>query len=220
MTTYSQDTDAVGVLITTEFGGPPQNFPAGVPNFQGYGTSGQGVEAVYPYLYNPTVDVPPTDESEGALDLQEQEWVGEVQYLQENDPQFLTGADITADVVFENPLDTVNANAIDVGTNTVDYDRVSDVPSGGPFAYGVSEDAAPTSEATVVVADEQVSATNEVTVEAPAEVHVVAPESAESTEEAAEAVETTEVTAEPVEAPVVAPQDATVAPETTEAEGV
>jgi len=138
MTTYSTDVDAVGTLLTTEWGNPPQLQPAGVPNFQGYGASGQGIEEVYPYLYNPTVDVPPLDESEGGLNLQEQEWVGEVQYLQAADPKYLAGANITADVPFENPLDTLNENAISVGTHIVDYDRSNDVVV-GPIAYGVEE---------------------------------------------------------------------------------
>lgn len=110
MTSYSTDVDAVGTLITTEFGGPPQLQPAGVPNFQGYGAKGQGLTEVYPYLYNPTVDVPPQDEAEGGLALQEQEWVAEVEYIESVDPLLLAGADIGPEVVFENPLDTVSEN--------------------------------------------------------------------------------------------------------------
>jgi hypothetical protein len=152
--------------------------------------TGQGLQNVYPYLYDPTDFVPPTDESEGALSLQEQEYIGEVQYIQENDPSFLSG-EITQDVVFENPLDTLNENAIDVGTNVVDIDRVSDVPSNGPFAFGVEEHVEAT---TAEVADEQVSAS-----------------STEAVESAAEAVETTEAAPE-----VVAPA-AEASPSTTEA---
>jgi len=131
--TYSTDTDAVGVLITTEFGGPPVAT----------GLDGYKLKNVYPYLYNPTVYVPPLDQSEGALALQEQEWVGEIQYLDSVDEAFLDGGEIGADVVFENPLDTVadttGFHERSAGENVVDYDLGTDPAVSGGIAYGVTE---------------------------------------------------------------------------------
>ena len=83
MTTNSTDTDMSGTLLTTEWGNPPQSQPAGVDNYQGYGATGQGIEKVYKYLYDPADNVPPLDESEGGLALLEQEWVGEVEFIQQ-----------------------------------------------------------------------------------------------------------------------------------------
>jgi len=202
MTTNSTDTDAVGTLLTTEWGNPPQLQPAGVRNFQGYGAKGQGIETTYPYLYDPTDNVPPLDESEGGLALQEQEWVGEVEYLQANDPQFLAGADITADVPFENPLDTLSAAdtslaARSAGENIVDYDRGADAGAPGqPVAYGVTEESAP-EVAPVATETEPTTA--------------VAEAQAEDEAFSAPATEQTEVT-EPVVAPVAPVEDPTALP--------
>ena len=145
MTTNSIDTDMSGTLLTTEWGNPPQSQPAGVDNYQGYGATGQGIEKVYKYLYDPTDNSAPLDESEGGLALQEQEWVGEVEYLQEADPEFIEGGDITGDVVFENPLDTLSAadtstQESSAGENVVDYDYEED-PAVGQVAFGVTEGA-------------------------------------------------------------------------------
>ncbi len=140
MTTPSTDIDMSGTLITTEWGNPPQLQPAGVDNYQGYGASGQGVEKVYKYLYDPTDNVAPLDESEGGLDLQEQEWVGEVEFIEQADPEFIEGGDITGDVIFENPLDTLNKNAAGVGENDVDFDREVDPAVENPVADGVEEE--------------------------------------------------------------------------------
>jgi hypothetical protein len=211
MTTYSTDTDAVGTLLTTEWGNPPQLQPAGVPNFQGYGASGQGLEEVYPYLYNPTVDVPPLDESEGGLALQEQEWVGEVQYLQEEDPEFLEGADITEDVVFENPLDTLSAAdtslaARSAGENVVDFDREVDPGVDTPVADGVTEETTKVEEKEEVTPDIVEGAPllkSEAIVEAKAEDEAFSAPSDGQTE-----------ATEAPEAPVVAKADPTALPDT------
>ncbi len=143
----SIDTDAVGTLITTEWGNPPQLQPAGVPNFQGYGGTGiavQGVEAVYPYLYNSGVDVPPVDET-NPLELQEKEWVEQVDYIEANDPDLLNQENVSStEVVFENPLDTVEAEAAgipdaiyDVSHDTVD-DHGEDLLTEAPVEAGTA----------------------------------------------------------------------------------
>ena len=146
MTTNSTDTDMSGTLLTTEWGNPPQSQPAGVDNYQGYGATGQGIEKVYKYLYDPADNVPPLDESEGGLALQEQEWVGEVEFIQQADPEFIEGGDITGDVVFENPLDTLSdadtsAQERSAGENVVDFDREVDPAVTNPVADGVTEGA-------------------------------------------------------------------------------
>jgi hypothetical protein len=94
------DTDMSGTLITTEFGGPVVR--PGNPQLY-------NLKPVYPGIYNPAF-TPPPDQSEGGLALQEQEWVQEIEYLEAVDPDFLTGADIGTEVVFENPLDTLTEN--------------------------------------------------------------------------------------------------------------
>jgi hypothetical protein len=171
MTTPSIDTDMSGTLLTTEWGNPPQSQPAGVDNYQGYGATGQGLQKVYKYLYDPADNTAPLDESEGGLALQEQKWVGEVEILQQADPAFLTG-EIVADVVFENPLDTLNENARarSAGENIVDFDAVVDPIVPNPIAYGVTEET-PVVEDTVSEPTQEGTEVTEV-----AETPVVAPE--------------------------------------------
>jgi len=186
MTTPSIDTDMSGTLLTTEWGNPPQLQPAGVDNYQGYGAANQGVEKVYKYLYDPADNVAPLLESEGGLGAQEQKWVGEVQILQQADPAFLAG-EIVADVVFENPLNTLNeeTRARSAGENVVDFDAVVDPIVPDPIAYGVTEE---------TKVEETPAEAPQETVEAPvvAETPVVAPEP----------VEAPVVDEAPVEAPV------------------
>lgn len=138
MATYSTDVDASGTLLTTEWGNPPQLQPAGVPNYQGYGATGQGVEEVYKYLYDPTDNVPPQDEAEGGLALQEQEWVQEVVYLEDVDPEFIEGGDIGPEVVFENPLDTVDENATIASDET--FTVFTDGDASGPDESNIEVD--------------------------------------------------------------------------------
>jgi hypothetical protein len=69
-TPNSTDIDAVATLITTEFGGFSQYNAYQVKN-------------IYPYLYGP--DNPPSDLTT-ALAEQEAEWVDEVAFINENDP--------------------------------------------------------------------------------------------------------------------------------------
>ena len=112
--------------------------------------------------------------------------MGEVEILQQADPAFLAG-EIVADVVFENPLDTLNENARprSAGENVVDFDAVVDPIVPDPIAYGVTEE--------TKVEETPAEASQEV-VEAPvvAETPVVAPEP----------VEAPVVDEAPVEAPV------------------
>jgi hypothetical protein len=184
MTTPSIDTDMSGTLITTEWGNPPQSQPAGVDNYQGYGLG--GLQQVYKYLYDPADNTAPLLESEGGLAAQEQKWVGEVQILQQADPAFLAG-EIVADVVFENPLNTLNeeTRARSAGENVVDFDAVVDPIVPDPIAYGVTEE----------------TKVEETPAEAPQEV-VEAPVVAETPVVAPEPVEAPVVDEAPVEAPV------------------
>lgn len=86
----SIDTNASGTLITTEFGGPPQLFPANVPNYQAYQVSN-----VYPMLYSGTAS-PPFPYNMSPLAQQQYWWNKEVAYLQANDP-LLVGVESTGD---------------------------------------------------------------------------------------------------------------------------
>src|ERR1700723_2861397 len=96
---YPTDVDMTATLITTEFGGPAKT-PSNAAQPQAY-----NLAAVYPGMYNPAF-TPPQDESEGGLALQEQEWVEEITYLEDMDPDEAF-ADVGNEVVFENPLDTL-----------------------------------------------------------------------------------------------------------------
>ena len=206
---YPTDTDMAGTLITTEFGGPVKT--AGNPQLY-------DLAPIYPGMYDPDF-TPPTDESEGGLALQEQEWVEEIEYLEDVDPD-IAFADVGSEVVFANPLDTLGPTAdADKLSDSTDTVVVADLPtdvgedvSGG--AYDEVEETAPEESSVAESVSEPVVA-EQAESSAPAE-----EPAAEATTAAVEAPEAPQATETPAEAPVASEDTSGASEEVPAAETV